>query len=86
MDPLAVSEKQAAHLLSVPRREVRWLLARGEIEGRMIGNYVIVSIESLRRFVNPQKEKADPNVARSDRRKPEDTDGVGQREYLHGEP
>lgn len=54
IETVAVTEAQASRALSISKAEVRELVLRGELDGRMVGDRIIISTESVRRFVRPE--------------------------------
>ena len=57
--PLAVSVKEAAALLSVSERTIWSLAQRGEIKSRKIGSRVVFPLASIRAFLNETDSSGD---------------------------
>lgn len=57
LQPLAVSVREAAHLLGISERSLRKWTRQGKIRARRIGGRVLYSIATLEEFL-----AADPNA------------------------
>jgi excisionase family DNA binding protein len=50
LDPILLSRKQAASLLSISLRAIDYLIQRNEIKTRRVGKRVLIRYDELKRF------------------------------------
>ena len=68
LEPILLSRKHAASLLSISLRALDYLIERGEIRTRRIGKRVLIPRQEIERFA--RADHPEPIV-------PEDRDGAG---------